>query len=59
MLIDKLYRGTRDRELVAEFAIVESLHANIYHNFLSQEGFEVYREAVLKLMEKLRPLLAI
>ncbi|ABL87280.1 PaREP1/PaREP8 domain containing family protein [Pyrobaculum islandicum DSM 4184] len=56
VLIDRLYRETKDRELVTAFAMAERLHANFYRNFLSPEGFEVHRESALRLVEKLKKL---
>ena len=40
------------------FANTERLHANYYHNFLSPLNFEAHRQQTLKLIEKLRTLLA-
>ncbi|AET33069.1 PaREP1 family protein [Pyrobaculum ferrireducens] len=57
--IDRLYTETRDRELVVGFRMAEGLHANYYHNFMRREGFELHREAVLRLVEKLRGLLGL
>ena len=37
--------------------MVERLHANFYHNFMSKEGFEVHREAVLRLIGRLKELI--
>ncbi|BDR93488.1 hypothetical protein [Vulcanisaeta souniana] len=33
--------------------MVERLHANFYHNFMTREGFETHREAVLELVNKM------
>jgi PaREP1/PaREP8 domain containing family protein len=54
VIIDRLYRETRDKELVTAFSLAERLHANFYHNFISPEGFELHREAVLLLIDKLK-----
>ena len=40
------------------FASIERLHANYYHNFLTKLNFETHREDALKLVQKLRSLLA-
>ena len=55
--IDTLYRETGDKELVVGFSLAERLHANSYHNFLSREGFQLHREAVLTLIQKLKKLI--
>ncbi|MCU7787749.1 PaREP1 family protein [Pyrobaculum sp. 3827-6] len=55
--VERLYEETRDRELVVGFRMAEGLHANYYHNFMRREGFELHREAVLKLVEKLKKFL--
>ena len=56
-LIETLYEETKDRDLVVWFSLAERLHANFYHNFMRREGFDLHREAVLKLAERLRRLL--
>jgi len=56
VLIDELYEETGDRELVVWFGMAERLHANFYHNFMGKRQFDLHREAVLKLVEKLRAL---
>ncbi|AEA13179.1 PaREP1 domain containing protein [Thermoproteus uzoniensis 768-20] len=56
--VERLYEETKDRELIVGFRMAEGLHANYYHNFMRREGFELHREAVLKLVEKLMGLLA-
>jgi hypothetical protein len=55
--VERLYEETRDRELVVGFSLAERLHANYYHNFMRREGFELHREAVLRLVEKLKKFL--
>ncbi|AEA13680.1 PaREP1 domain containing protein [Thermoproteus uzoniensis 768-20] len=55
--INRLYRESKDRELVVGFSLAERLHANYYHNFMELEEFELHREAVLKLVEKLKKFL--
>ena len=54
VIIDKLYEETHDKALLTDFSMTERLHANFYHNFMSKEGFEIHRQAVLELIEKLR-----
>jgi hypothetical protein len=41
---------------VVGFSLAERLHSNIYHNFLSPQGFQLHREAVLTLVQKLKKL---
>ncbi|MGC9131840.1 MAG: PaREP1 family protein [Pyrobaculum sp.] len=57
--VERLYEETRDRELVVGFRMAEGLHANYYHNFMETEEFELHREAVLRLVERLRGLLGL
>lgn len=57
VLMNRLYGKTKDRELVVNFAMAERLHANFYHNFMDKEEFDLHREAVLKLVEKLKKIL--
>ena len=52
-----MYGETHDKALLVDFRMAEALHANFYHDFMSKERFEVYREAVLKLIERLRELI--
>lgn len=54
VIIGKLYRDTKDKEIVVAFRMAEGLHANFYHNFMERAEFDLHREAVLKLLEKLR-----
>ena len=56
-IIEKLYGEIHDKSLLINFRMAEALHANFYHNFMSREGFEVHREAVLRLIERLRELI--
>ncbi len=56
-VVEVLYEETGDKELVVGFSLAERLHANFYHNFMRRESFELHREAVLKLVEKLRRML--
>ncbi|MEM4424123.1 PaREP1 family protein [Pyrobaculum sp.] len=53
-IIEVLYAETKDRELLVGFSLAERLHANFYHNFMKRESFEFHREAVLRLVERLR-----
>ena len=46
------HNETGDKELVVGFSLAERLHSNIYHNFLSPQGFQLHREAVLTLIQK-------
>ena len=52
-----MYGETHDKALLTDFGMAERLHANFYHNFMSKEGFEVHREAILRLIERLRELI--
>jgi len=52
VIIDELYRETKDRDLVIGFGLAERLHANFYHNFISKDQFDLHREEVLKLIKK-------
>ena len=54
--VERLYNETGDKELVINFSLAERLHANFYHNFLSPQGFQLHREAVLTLIQKLKKL---
>ncbi|MEM2025788.1 MAG: PaREP1 family protein [Desulfurococcaceae archaeon] len=54
VIIGKLYKETKDKEVVIGFRIAEGLHANFYHNFMEREEFDLHREAVLRLVERLR-----
>ncbi len=57
VIVDRLYGETGDGELVVGFRLAEGLHANFYHNFMSKGEFDIHRDAVIKLMDKLRRLL--
>ena len=39
------------------FASIERLHANYYHNFLTEVNFKAHREDALKLVQKLKSLI--
>ncbi|RFA99367.1 PaREP1 family protein, partial [Pyrobaculum aerophilum] len=54
VIIETLYAETKDKELLVGFSLAERLHANFYHNFMGKESFELHRDAVLKLVEKLK-----
>jgi hypothetical protein len=54
--VERLYIETGDKELVIGFSLAERLHSNFYHNFLSPQGFQLHREAVLILIQKLKKL---
>ena len=54
VIIEALYAETKDKELLVGFSLAERLHANFYHNFMKRESFELHRDAVLKLVEKLK-----
>jgi len=56
VLIDELYEETGDRELVVWFGMAERLHVNFYPKFMGKRQFDLHREAVLKLVEKLKAL---
>ena len=57
-IIEALVQETGDRELARLFASAERLHANFYHAFLSRPSFEAHREDALRLVGKLKELLA-
>ena len=57
-IIEALVQETGDRELARFFASAERLHASFYHAFLSRPSFEAHREDALRLVGKLRELLA-
>ncbi|MCG2879877.1 MAG: PaREP1 family protein [Vulcanisaeta sp.] len=54
VIVQNLYEETGDKELVLYFGMAERLHANFYHNFMSKEAFELHRDYVLKLINKLK-----
>ncbi len=54
--VERLYIETGDKELVIGFSLAERLHSNFYYNFLSPQGFQLRREAVLMLIQKLKKL---
>jgi len=47
-----------DPEYTRLFSSVETLHANFYHNFLKKKTFDVHREDAIRLIEKLKTLIA-
>ena len=57
VIIDKLYEEAHDKSLLINFRIAEALHANFYQNFMSKEGIEAHRQAVLELMGKLKEII--
>ena len=57
VIIGKLYKEIRDKSLLIDFRMAEALHANFYHNFMDKEEFEVHRQAVLELINKLREII--
>jgi uncharacterized protein (UPF0332 family) len=54
IIVENLFKETGDRELLTCFGMAERLHANFYHNFMSKETFELHRDYVLKLINKLK-----
>jgi len=54
LIIQQIYRDTRDVEIFRLFGMAERPHANFYHNFLDKETFDRHREDALALIEKLR-----
>lgn len=56
-LASELYKETGDRDVAIGYKAAESLHANYYESFMTPEDFELTRELVLKLVEKLRRLI--
>ena len=57
-IVERLVAELGEPELSREFASAERLHANYYHAFLRPESFEIHRDAVLKLIGRLKGLLA-
>ena len=58
IVVRRLYEETGDPELIIGFRVAEGLHANFYHNYMGPKDFQVHREAVLTLVEKLKKILA-
>lgn len=54
VIINRLYGETGDKSIILNFSVAERLHANFYHNFMDRKAFEVHRQAVLELIEKLK-----
>ncbi|ADN49969.1 PaREP1 family protein [Vulcanisaeta distributa] len=57
VIINRLFRETGDKDLPLYFGAAERLHANFYHNFMTKDEYELHREYVLRLINKLRDLL--
>ena len=57
VIVDKLYEETGDESIMLDFSVVERLHANFYHSFMDKKVFEVHRQVVLRLIEKLKGLI--
>ncbi len=57
VIIDRLYEETGDKSIILNFGVAERLHANFYHNFMDRKAFEVHRQVVLELLEKLKELI--
>jgi len=57
-IIEALVKETGDPELARLFASVERLHANFYHGFMSDISFRAHREDALRLVGRLRGLVA-
>ncbi len=53
-IVEKLYRETRDKSILINFRMAEGLHANFYHNLMIKESFDIHREAMLVLINKLK-----
>jgi len=56
--VQRLARETGDDELRRLFAVMESLHANFYENWMDGATVEVHANDARRLIEKLRPLAA-
>ena len=54
MIIERLANELGDNELRVMFDSVEKLHANFYHGFLNNEGFDLRRSRALALINKLK-----
>ncbi|MGC8571310.1 MAG: PaREP1 family protein, partial [Caldivirga sp.] len=54
IIVEELYRETNDKLILVNFSMAERLYVNFYRNFMSKEGFEAHREAVLNLVNRLR-----
>ena len=57
VIIDRLYEETGDKSIMLDFSVAERLHANFYHNFTDKRAFEVHRQVVLGLIERLKGLI--
>lgn len=56
VIVDRLYRETRDQELLRLFSTVESLHANFYEDFASPEAVRAMADDARRLIGKLEAL---
>ena len=52
--ISKLFKETRDEELLRLIASAERLHTNFYEGFMSREEAEIHMKDAKKLIEKLK-----
>ena len=56
-IVEFLTEKTNDPEYSRLFSSAEALHSNFYHNFMSRLSFNVHREDILKLIQKLKRLI--
>lgn len=54
VIIGRLYKETNDKSILVNFRMVEGLHTNFYHNFMSREEFEIHRQTALDFIERLK-----
>lgn len=57
-VIGRLYRDTRDEDLLRLFSVAEALHANFYENYMAGDVVRVHAADVRRLVEKLGALAA-
>jgi uncharacterized protein (UPF0332 family) len=52
--VERLFNETEDRDLLLLFSVAESLHANFYENFMSDEVVTTHAEDARRLVSKLQ-----
>ena len=43
--------------MIEQLSVMNSLHANYYHDFMSEDDFEINKNEALKLLETLKEIL--
>lgn len=56
IIINSLFKETRDAELFSKFDMAQALHANFYEDFLDEDAFRIHSEEVKTLLGKLQKL---